>query len=337
MPLLLLAAYRLDELPVGSIHREWRARLLTQRLAEEAEARAARPCRHGARHVADPRRPACRRPREVAEAVYERTNGIPLHIEELLAALGAAGDADGRTIREASVPDTIEDAVLARMQRLSEEAREVARAGAVMGRCFAPDVLAGIMDRPIADLDAPLQELVDTSILYPFAFVDEGYYDFRHQLLRDALYDSVPAAELRRLHARAGEFGAQLVGATEVHASLHFERAGLRAAGVPRGPRGRACGGADLEPLRVIRAVPARRCQHPGDLAPAEKAEIYAEYVDAAYAVDDIGIEEPRRPRARPVELLPGGRRPLRGRQGARSARRRRPPGRATAERAASR
>ena len=55
-----------------------------------------------------------------------------------------------------------------------------------------------------------------------------GLYDFRHQLLRDAIYRSVPVGDRRRLHARAGEFGAQLEGHSEIHSSLHFERAGLR-------------------------------------------------------------------------------------------------------------
>ena len=87
-------------------------------------------------------------PRDVAAAVYERTDGIPLHIEELLGALSAEARVDGTAIREAGVPDTIEDAVLVRLARLSPEAQATARAGAVIGRCFVPDVLAGIMDVP---------------------------------------------------------------------------------------------------------------------------------------------------------------------------------------------
>ncbi len=286
-PLLLLATYRLDELPVGSIHREWRSRLLTQRLAEEV-----RLDRLDAAQTAlvttlilATGLPA---PREVAEAVYARTNGIPLHVEELLAALSDAVRTDGRSIRDASVPDTIEDAVLARMHHLSEDARAVARAGAVMGRCFAPDVLAGIMDRPIADLDGPLQELVDSSILYPFDMIDHGYYDFRHQLLRDTLYDSVPAAELRRLHARAGEFGAELVGASEVHASLHFERAGLRAQAFRAalaGARSAASISSRYESFELYRRAIANV---PTELSAAETGKLFEEYADAAAAVDDI-------------------------------------------------
>ena len=286
-PLLLLATYRLDELPVGSIHREWRARLLTQRLGEEVRLE-----RLGAADTAlvttlilGTGLPASR---EVADAVYARTNGIPLHIEELLGALGDEVGADGRSIRDVLVPDTIEDAVVARVHRLGAEARAVARAGAVMGRCFAPDVLAGIMDRPVADLDGPLQELVDSSILFPFEFVDQGYYDFRHQLLRDALYKTVPTAELRRLHARAGEFGAQLVGASEIHASLHFERAGLRAQAFRAalgGARAASQMSSRFESFELYRRAVANM---PDSLSATDKADIYMEYVEAAGAVDDI-------------------------------------------------
>ena len=67
-------------------------------------------------------------PREVVGAVFARTDGIPLHIEELLAALGDAERSDGRAIRDAHVPETIEDAVLARYARLSRDAQAVARA-----------------------------------------------------------------------------------------------------------------------------------------------------------------------------------------------------------------
>ena len=294
-PLLLLATYRLDELPAGSIHREWRSRLLTQRLAEEVrlDRLSAADTALVATLILDTGLPA---PREVAEAVYTRTNGIPLHIEELLAVMGPEIGTDGRSIRDASVPDTIEDAVLARTRRLSENAQAVARAGAVMGRCFVPNVLAGIMDRQIADLDEPLQELVDSAVLFPFDYIDQGYYDFRHQLLRDALYDSVPTAELRRLHARAAEFGAQLVGATEIHASLHFERAGLRAQAF-RAALGGARAAAEMssrfESFELFRRAVANM---PESLPAAEKGAIYEEYCNACFAVDDVrAIEDAAR------------------------------------------
>ena len=288
-PLLLVAGYRPGELPAGSIHREWRARLLSQRQGEEVrlERLTYEETALVTTLILGTGLPASR---EVVQAVYQRTDGIPLHIEELLAALGDAGQLDGRTIRDAQVPDTIEDAVLARYARLTPDAQAVARAGAVIGRCFVPEVVAGLLDRPIGDLDAPIEELVQQSFLFPFSFLDRGYYDFRHQLLRDALYGTVQAGELRRLHARAGEFGGLLDGASEVHASLHFERAGLRGQAYRAARAGAEAAGlvsSRRESFelyrRAVRNVPA-------DTPPAELAQLYVAYADAATSVDDVEV-----------------------------------------------
>ncbi len=224
-PLLMTGDYRTEDVAPGASVRDWRARLITQRIAEEVRLAPLTLAETAlvTTLILDTGLPA---PRDVAAAVFERTDGIPLHIEELLGALSARARADGNAIREATVPDTIEDAVIARMAHWSPEAQAAARAGAVIGRCFVPDVLAGIMDVPPEALDAPLQELVDAFVLDPPG--SRGLYDFRHQLLRDALYSTIPTWERRRFHARAGEFGARLEGASEIHASVHYERAGLR-------------------------------------------------------------------------------------------------------------
>jgi len=105
-PLLLLCDYRADEFPPNGIHREWRARLLSQRHAEEARLPplTLEETAVAATLILGGELPA---PRDVVEAVHDRTNGIPLHIEELLAALDDDERTDGRRIREANVPDTI--------------------------------------------------------------------------------------------------------------------------------------------------------------------------------------------------------------------------------------
>jgi DNA-binding CsgD family transcriptional regulator len=302
LPLLVIGGYRLGELPSGSIHREWRARLLSQRLAEEIRLS---PLTYDETAlvttlILGTGLPA---PREVVGAVFARTDGIPLHIEELLAALGDAAAADARAIREAHVPDTIEDAVLARYARLSPDGQAVARASAVIGRCFIPEVTAGILDRPVGDLDGAFQELVDESFLYPFNFLDRGFYDFRHQLLRDALYGTVQAGELRRLHARAAEFGGLIEGASEIHASVHFERAGMH----------REAYRAALSGARAASAVSSRReafelyaravANAPHDLPPEDLADLYGAYCESAFAVDDVPVGEESARQARRYHL----------------------------------
>jgi DNA-binding CsgD family transcriptional regulator len=225
-PLLLVGAYRSSEALQGSVLREWRSRLVTQRIAEEL--RLSRLSRDETADVITRivglGLPA---PRSVVDAIYARTDGVPLHIEELCSALGRDRLGDSAAVLEAAVPETLEDATLARMTRLSVESQAVAHAGAVLGRSFVPSVLAGIMNLPVEALDAPIDELVDNDVLD--AVHGGAQYDFRHQLLRDALYRSVPAGDRRRFHARAAEFGGQLEGASETHASMHYERAGMTA------------------------------------------------------------------------------------------------------------
>ena len=291
VPLLVVGAYRLDELPTASLHREWRSRLLSQRLAEEARLRPLTR-EETALVVTLILATGLPAPREVVNAVYERTDGIPLHVEELLAALDDQARMDGRAIREAHVPDTIEDAILARVARLSPEAREVARAGAVIGRCFTPDVLAGCTDRPIADLDGPLAELVEQAFLYPFDFLDRGFYDFRHALLRDALYGTIPPSELRRLHARAGEFGALLSEGSTIHASVHFERAGRRAEAYRAALTGARAASAVSSRREAFELYARAAANLPDDLPPTEAAALYAGYCEAALAIDNVPVIE---------------------------------------------
>jgi DNA-binding CsgD family transcriptional regulator len=288
-PLLITGDYRTEEAPRGTTLRAWRSRLITQRIAEEvhldrldlAETALVTTL------LLDTGLPA---PREVALAVYERTDGIPLHIEELLGALSAEARADGTAIREANVPDTIEDAIIARIAQLSPEAQATARAGAVIGRCFVPDVLAGIMDVPPDAIEAPLQELVDQFVLDPPGV--RGLYDFRHQLLRDALYRTIPASERRVFHARAGEFGARLEGASEIHASVHYERAGLRREAFEAalaGAREAAGLSARREAYELYRRAVANM---PDDLDAMERATILDACAEQAQSIEEHEVAE---------------------------------------------
>ncbi|HET9613552.1 MAG TPA: AAA family ATPase, partial [Candidatus Limnocylindrales bacterium] len=284
-PLLLVADYRADEFPPETIHREWRARILSQRHAEEARLRPLTLDETGTATtlILGGELPA---PRDVVEAVHERTNGIPLHIEELLAALPDDARSDGARIRDASVPDTIGDAVLARLSRLSPEARALARAGAVVGRCFSPEVIAGVVDRPFGELEPAIDELIDAAILRPFDYIDKGYYDFRHQMLRDAIYETVPPTLKRRFHAQVAEFGMALEASSIVHASRHYEAAGLRPQAF------RAALTAATEAGRISARHEAFELYQravdnmPADLPLKEQAELYDQFSNAAAAIE---------------------------------------------------
>ncbi len=284
-PLLILGDYRADEFPADTIHREWRARLLGQRFAQEIRLRRFTLEETGIATtlILGGDLPAAS---DVVEAVYERTNGIPLHIEELLAALDPDDRKEGRLIREAHVPDTIGDAVIARFGRLSEDARLIGRAGAVIGRCFGPEAIAGVAGRSPAEIEAALEELVQAAILHPFDYVDEGYYDFRHQLLRDAIYSDIPPTQRRRFHAQAAEFVMSLQGSSVVYAARHYDRAGLK----PQAFR------ASLTAAEEASRISARQeayelferaiANMPADLPVVEQANLYAQFENAAAAIE---------------------------------------------------
>jgi DNA-binding CsgD family transcriptional regulator/tetratricopeptide (TPR) repeat protein len=208
LPLLLVGTYRSDELYPRVPMRSWRTRLLTQRHAEEV--------RLGRLSLADTTAMASAitgsaLPGAVTGAVFARSDGIPLHVEEFLAARDR-------------VPDTLADAVLARAEHLSAGARDLAGVASVLGRSFDLDLLTAITGDGPEAVDRGLRELTERFFVQPHP--DRSTFDFRHALIRDALYADLTPHRRRDLHARAA---ATAVGAgfPAAFVSDQFERAAL--------------------------------------------------------------------------------------------------------------
>ena len=221
--LLVVGTYRTDELFPRVPMRDWRSRLLSQRLAEEWRLQRLDPDEVGAltASLLGQSLPA---PQDVVDLIFRRSNGIPLHVEELLAASTGALDS---TVTFA-VPDTLRDAVLQRRSRLSAGAAEVAGVGAVIGRSFDLAILIAIAGREMGDVASGLEELIERAFVEPTA---AGWYDFRHVLIRDVLESAVPLARRRELHARVAALSVErpdLGGAA--YRSAHEEAAGNRLA-----------------------------------------------------------------------------------------------------------
>ena len=142
-PMLVAGAYRSDELYPQLPMRDLRARLLAQRLAEEIRLPRLGLDQTATMTSAVLGRPA---PVQLVAAIHARSDGIPLHVEELLAAVDedALTPQSGAAVQAAAVPDTLGDAVLSRAHRLSTRTREVASAAAVIGRSFDFDLLTAV-------------------------------------------------------------------------------------------------------------------------------------------------------------------------------------------------
>lgn len=206
-PCLIVVTLRSDEgsppSPLGS----WRTRLLAQRLAEEV--RLARLGRDEVATMAEAIEGG-RLARTVIDVLLERSDGIPLHVEELLAAGPAA------------VPETIAASVRARAERLPEEAHEILLAASVIGRSFEADLLETVARAGAGQVDRALRELADEHFVVE-APSGESYV-FRHALLCDAVYRTIPLHRRRELHAAVATESMRR-GLAEAMISDHFERA----------------------------------------------------------------------------------------------------------------
>jgi len=100
----------------------------------------------------------------------------------------------------------------------------VARAGAVIGRSFELDLLGAVSGLPADAVDHGLRRLQERYLVQPSP--DQSGFDFRHALIRDALYGDVPPGERRRLH-RLVAAAATGRGYGDAFVSAHFDQAGL--------------------------------------------------------------------------------------------------------------
>lgn len=235
MPALLAGTYRSDELYPRVPMRDWRARLLGQRLAEEIrlERFDLRQTATVASSMLGGDLPA---PRDLVEALHARSEGVPLYIEELLGAMGTAGASTGPGHPGMPLPDTLTVAILQRIQPLSRAARRVATAAAVMGRSFELDLLATSVGLPMERLAAPLGELQAHFVIVPTA--DGSGYDFRHALIRDAIYRDTPLPARRLLHGQVAD-AARTASAppSDAYLSAHYAQPGRRAEAHPHALR----------------------------------------------------------------------------------------------------
>ena len=282
-PVLVAGAYRSDELYPALPMRELRARLLGQRLAEEIRLPRLGPDQTATVASAVLGRPA---PAQVVAAIYERSDGIPLHVEEFLAAIDedALTPQSGAAVQAAAVPDTLSDAVLGRARQLATRTRQVASAAAVIGRSFGFDLLTAITDAGPDEVAAALRELQDAYFVLPGS--DAVSFDFRHALIRDALYADTDLPVRRRLHQRVALTAAER-GYRGAFISAHFEQAGCPgpayeyAVAAASEAASMSAHGEALELYRrAVRNLPA-------GLAPLDRAELFAALGDEAAATDD--------------------------------------------------
>ena len=143
--------------------------------------------------------------------IVERTDGIPLFVEEMTkAVLEAEGEGDARRTVAAvpspalAVPASLHASLMARLDRLGP-AKEVAQSGSAIGREFSHALLDSVARKPEAELGSALDRLVQTGLLFRQGVPPRASYLFKHALVQDAAYGTLLREPRRALHARIAE------------------------------------------------------------------------------------------------------------------------------------
>ena len=135
--------------------------------------------------------------------------GNPLFVTELLGALaqeGAIETAGGRAeVAEVTLPPTLRLTILRRLSFLSEDTLQALRAASILGSSFTVTELSVTMARPALELSVVLAEGIAGRVLEEYGAVIR----FRHDLIRDAIYEDLPLSVRRGLHREAGQRLAQ--------------------------------------------------------------------------------------------------------------------------------
>jgi DNA-binding SARP family transcriptional activator/tetratricopeptide (TPR) repeat protein len=138
-------------------------------------------------------------PDRVVEAIHSRTEGNPLFVAETVRLLAAEGQLERIETAAVVVPAGVREAINRRVERLSLEAREALTVASVHGREFEPEVLERLETE--GDVAGALDESIRARLVTA-APGAPGTLRFSHTLVRDVLYDAIPAPRRRQLHDR---------------------------------------------------------------------------------------------------------------------------------------
>ena len=150
-------------------------------------------------------------PPDVIAEIVERTDGVPLFVEEMTKAVLEAGSECGTQTAGSvpaaglGVPATLQASLMARLDRLGPAAKEIAEIGAAIGREFSYELAASVAELPEERLREALQRLVDAGLIFQRGAPPAAEYVFKHALVQDTAYGTLLRGPRRQLHARIAE------------------------------------------------------------------------------------------------------------------------------------
>ena len=148
-------------------------------------------------------------PREIVDQIVDRTDGVPLFIEELTKSVVESGMvteaedhyAMAQPAVPLTIPTTLQASLLARLDRLAPT-REVAQIGAALGRSFSHELISAVAQMPQPRIDDALEQLVSAELIFRRGTAPNAEYTFKHALVQDAAYSTLLRNRRQQIHAR---------------------------------------------------------------------------------------------------------------------------------------
>jgi class 3 adenylate cyclase/tetratricopeptide (TPR) repeat protein len=152
-------------------------------------------------------------PEHVRRLILEKSEGNPFFVEEVIRSLLDGGlvvrDNDRwratRAINDIAVPDTLVGVITARLDRLSDDSRQIVQAASVLGRHFAFDTVADLFGPANGQLEAGLVDLLRRQLIRERDAAPTRSYTFKHALTQEAAYNTILLSKRRDLHRRSAE------------------------------------------------------------------------------------------------------------------------------------
>jgi class 3 adenylate cyclase/tetratricopeptide (TPR) repeat protein len=151
--------------------------------------------------------------KNIEELILEKTEGIPLYIEEFVKSLIEQKIIGVRRneytffkdIREITVPSTIQDVIMSRVDSLPETAKRILQTGSVIGREFSQDLIQELTKLPERDLISYLSASKDSELIYESGIYPQSRYIFKHALTQEVTYNSLLSKKRKEIHQEIGK------------------------------------------------------------------------------------------------------------------------------------
>src|SRR5262245_16316903 len=151
-------------------------------------------------------------PTEVLVQLVDKTDGVPLYVEEMTKAVLESGllkEVDDHyeladALSSFTIPSTLQDSLMARLDRLGT-AKSVAQQAAVMGRHFSYQVLRSVSQLDESTLQRELTRLLEAELVYQHGVIPDATYSFKHALIRDIAYESLLRSRRQQYHAHIAD------------------------------------------------------------------------------------------------------------------------------------